>query len=730
MTVNKKIQNFCTKHNVGPFNENSQLQQEHEKTSRGKCQFESYNPRKHNKQYSNSMIKEQTGKYKNVDGDEEDKRTDSQKVYEFAQNNIIKLVRSYGDKNRVYAIIKIKNHYESLEIGAWESIQWLKSTYYSYSGDFFNDELYKNSLSLITAHSINDKIKIEKINIRSAFVKGELFYDLCDDEYRLVKITKDGYSIIDSDVKTPIFRRKSSQVSQIMPKKSPKIKDPLEELVGLLRIQPMQKQLFKMHLVCFFLESFSMPVMIVHGEQDSAKSTITGTVKRIVDPSPENKISFPKKPDDFYISVYNRYVSNFDNISYFDQEASDNICKVITGTSYSKRELYQNSKEIILNVQSKIILNGIAPNIEFPDLMRRSIFYETKFIPEQERLTDTEFKKKLDNLLPSVLDQIFNTLSKSIKIYDIVNVEIKEKKNMSDFLIFGECASRILGYEEFSFVKTYKNNQESILLNAVDSWPIINILIEKLKNSENGYEISINELHKEIMLNHDNTILDVNYKHSKFPKTPSILSAQITKLNPVFRNLGYILEVYKYNFRDGKHPRGRKILRYTNTHSQSKLESTKTGSSASPVSPNQKQAQISTKSDEALKSSASPASSLKIIENDKQPCQNVTTQAQNNNLDKSGKSTASPKNGKFTPKNSVDEPDEAGEAVSGSCTVLSKKPVIIRNLAESKRKLQNSNFEVWGNGTVKCKLCNGKMDIPDAINHTCHKRKKSVEELS
>ena len=249
-------------------------------------------------------------------------------MYEFAQNNIIKLVRSYGDKNRVYGIIKVQNHYESLEIGAWESIQWLKSTYYSHSGNFYNDELYKNSLSLITAHSINDKIKIEKINIRSAFVDGELFYDLCDDEYRLVKVTKDGYSIVDSDINTPIFRRKSSQVSQIIPKNSPKIKDPLEELVTLLRIQPNQKQLFKMHLVCFFLESFSMPVMIVHGEQDSAKTTITGTVKRIVDPSPENKTSFPKKADDFYISVYNRYVSNFDNISYFDQEASDNNARL------------------------------------------------------------------------------------------------------------------------------------------------------------------------------------------------------------------------------------------------------------------------------------------------------------------------------------------------------------------------------------------------------------------
>ncbi len=668
---NSISQVYCIKHKQGPFNKDSQLQKEHEKKSRGKCDIDNYSPRKHNKKYNDSKIVKRGKKSKTI-SDDEDNRTDSQKVYEFAQNNIIKLVRSFGDKNRVYAVIKTKNHFESLEIGAWESIQWLKSTYYSHCGDFFNDELYKNALSLITAHSINDKIKIEKIYIRSAFVDDTLFYDLCDDQHRLVKITKDGYSIIDSDVNTPIFRRKSNQVSQIIPKKNQKIKDPLEELVSLLRIQPIHKHLFKMHLACFFLESFPMPVMIVHGEQDSAKSTITSTVKRIIDPSPENRISFPKKADDFYISVYNRYVSNFDNISYFDQEASDNICKVITGTSYSKRELYQNSKEIILNVQSKIILNGITPNIEFPDLMRRSIFYETKFIPEKERLTEVEFNKKLGNLLPSVLDQIFNTLSESIKIYDVVNHEIKEKKNMSDFLIFGECASRILGYEKFSFVKTYKNNQESILLNAVDTWPIINILTDKLKDKQNGYEISIDDLHKDIMLNIDKTTIDTNYKHSKFPKTPSILSSQITKLNPVFRNLGCILTISKYNLRDGKHPRGRKILRYTSTQFQSKLESTKTASSASPASPNQKQAQNSTKSGEALKTSTSSASSVEINTSGKQPSQNMTTQAQKKNTDKARKSKASPKNDKFTPKNSIGEGDEVGEPVFEVCTVLDK----------------------------------------------------------
>ena len=147
--------------------------------------------------------------------------------------------------------------------------------------------------------------------------------------------------------------------------KNLKLKNPIDELCNLLKIQQQHKQLFKIHLVSLFLESYPIPIMIFHGEQGSAKSTITSTIKKIIDPSPENLASMPKKIDDLNIHLYNRYLSNFDNISYFDQETSDNLCRGITGHTHIKRELYQDSKEVILSIQTRIILNGITPNIEF-----------------------------------------------------------------------------------------------------------------------------------------------------------------------------------------------------------------------------------------------------------------------------------------------------------------------------------------------------------------------------
>ena len=320
---------YCMTHKQGPFNNNSELQKEHESNSKEKCNFVTYNPKKHNPDYEKTEIK------KNDTDDE--KTTNSRKVCDFANSKIVKLVRSYGDNNRVYALVKINSHFKTIELGTWESIQWIRSVYESETGEFFSDDLYKTALSVITSHAVTNEINIEKIYSRIAFVNHEIFYDLCNEKYELVKITKDGFSIVKIDQDTPLFRRKSSPLSQTIPKKSIS-KNPLEELCALLKIQQQSKQLFKIHLISLFLESYPIPIMVFHGEQGSAKSTTTSTIKRIVDPSPENLASMPKKIDDLNIHLYNRYLSNFDNISYFDQEVSDNLCRGITGHTHIKRE--------------------------------------------------------------------------------------------------------------------------------------------------------------------------------------------------------------------------------------------------------------------------------------------------------------------------------------------------------------------------------------------------------
>ena len=284
-------------------------------------------------------------------------------------------------------------------------------------------------LGVIIGKSITNQIPIEKINNRICFVNDEIFYNLCNDDYEIVKINKDGYSVIQNSLDNPLFRRKSNPLPQVKPlSNKSKHKNPLNELAEFLRIPLEYRQLFLIHLISFFFDKIPIPVMIFQGEAGSAKSTITSTVKKIVDPSPENSNSMPESIDDVNIHFFNRYLTNFDNISYFDNNMSDDICKAITGFTHNKRELYSDDGEIVLTIKARIILNGVTLNADQTDLISRSIFYESKHVPDNERLTERLFNKKIDSILPYIHDQIFNILSKVLQKYESLESEIINKK--------------------------------------------------------------------------------------------------------------------------------------------------------------------------------------------------------------------------------------------------------------------------------------------------------------
>jgi len=633
---------YCTKHNFGSVSKGSIRQKEHIKNSKGKCKFAPYDPKIHNPKYDDSEI------INSHVEDEEEKKTDSQKILEFTQDKIVKKVRSNGNHSNVYGIVKINDNYKVIFLGSKECIQWLNSEYFDFSGKTHSPDLYKNVIALIIAQAITKESPIEEIHNRIAYVDNVIYYNLSNKEYELVVIDKNGYSIVKNDLDTPMFRKKSSPLPQLKPKNK-KNKNPLDELVELLKIPRENRQLFKIHLISLFISNYPIPIMILHGEKGSAKSTITDTVKKIVDPSPQNRNSLSKNVDNLNIHVFNHQISNFDNISYIDHEISDELCKIVTGHAYNKRELYTDDGEVILAVKGKILLNGVTPNIEYPDLMDRSIFYESVFIPEHQRLTEEEFNKKINELTPYVLDQVFTSLSFVLKNIESIKPEIKLKKRMADFTVFGECISRSLGYEKNSFLEAYDNNLTSNSLRAYESWPIINILLEIIRDYNKDFEISIDDLFKKCKSIAFEKSIDTKSQFSKFPKNESGLSAQITRLNDSFRNSGYDIVSYRYNSRDGKYKRGTRILKITSSSTSFFSSLNKSGekpvSVVSPVSV-QKQARNKAKSDTGKKSQP-----VSVVSDTNQ----VKSNKKNGTKDDTGKkSQPVSKKAKSVPKNGTD----------------------------------------------------------------------------
>lgn len=498
-------------------------------------------------------------------GDSENEKKTTDELLEITHLDIIKKVIDNNDNNKVYGLIVINDHYETILLGSVRAREWLQYRYYQINDKSCSQDQCKEALQIATSEiKFNASSRKEIIYNRIAMVNSSIFYDMCTPDWKIIEITSDGWSSIPMDEETPMFERKQQQTQQVNPISHENEKyDALDEICLLLRIKLADRMMFKIHLISFFIEKYPIPIMIFTGDQGSIKTTLMQTVKMVVDPSAQLSSRLHKKMEDISIHLYNRYLSAFDNISNFNKDISDLICRVITGEGDSKRELYTNMDEIILNYKRKIIVNGIAPSLDYPDLIDRSVFYETSTITENERLTLEEFLQKRDEIMPYLIHQIFDILYKAITNYKISKIDLKGKmQRMSDFSIWGEAISRSMGFENLSFIQMYTDRIKLDVLDIVNSYPIFGI-VQKMMDDIPKYEDTISNFYDYLKNHAIDQNIDIKSTESKFPKGPHKVREQIKILRPTFKQLGYEITLEK-NYTPNKEKgwnRGAMIIR-------------------------------------------------------------------------------------------------------------------------------------------------------------------------
>lgn len=518
---------------------------------------------------------------------EKDERTPSKKCYDFAMSKIQKLVISQNNSDEVYAIVETNSHVETLYLESPRARHWLNNEYSKYfdtneihSHDFFNTVLG----AIIARAQMNETPRV-KIYNRVAQLDNEIWYDLGTPDWQAIRITKDGIKTVKLDADSPVFRRTQSMQQQVMPQAGRD--NALDELADLLHIIPKDRLVFKIHVVVLFLEKYPIPMMVFDGTAGSLKTTATATIKRIVDPAgrekEDNVSMMAEKRDDLIIQIYNRYLSSFDNVSKVDLKTSDVLCRAITGSSNPKRKLFTNNDEAIQNFKRKIVLNGIVPTLEYPDLQTRLLSYARERIEETDRITEQEFSQKLEALLPVVLGKIFITLCEAIRKYPDVKDRIKPRTRMSDFEVWGETISRILGNNENEFLNSYYEKLKEGSISSHDTYPLVTT-IQSFMDGKEEYENTVANLYHHLVTKAEDTGINLQSKYIRFPRSPNKLKKDLVIVDSLLRNIGFIVETYHYTKNDGKFTKNTSIVKITRKDAQTPLFP-QVSSPSSPSSP-------------------------------------------------------------------------------------------------------------------------------------------------
>ena len=125
------------------------------------------------------------------------------------------------------------------------------------------------------------------------------------------------------------------------------------------------------------------PLLVIGGEQGSAKTMLTKILRALIDPNVAPTRTPPREERDLMIAAHNGHILAFDNLSGLPSWLSDALCRLASGGSFAIRQLYTDCDEVLFQAARPAILNGIEDIVCRSDLADRAIFLTLEPIADE-----------------------------------------------------------------------------------------------------------------------------------------------------------------------------------------------------------------------------------------------------------------------------------------------------------------------------------------------------------
>lgn len=456
--------------------------------------------------------------------------------------------------NSAHVSIKIDDHTEVLSLNGRRFKNLLYRIFYNETKKL-NAEKIEGILNILKADA-EFSGNIKKLDLRVAKTDDyTIYYDLTDKNWRVIKITTNGWSIVEGKKESPIpilFKRYSNQKPQIIPEIYDK-GDIFDKFIDLLNLKDENNRLLlKCYIISLFIPSMAKPILILHGEQGSAKSTLQESIKMLVDPSIVKTLTFPRDINELVQQLSHNYIAYYDNISSIPDWISDLLCRAVTGSGFSKRQLFTDDDDFIYTFKRCVGINGINLGNIKSDLLDRSIIIQLEKIPKKKRRKIEELWKDFNMIKPQLLGYIFHVL---VKMLDVKKKEggitLPDGYNrMADFEEYGEIISRCMGNEDNKFLEAYQENVGIQIDQAIEANPLSTVLLQfmdRRDNPGNEWKGTATKLLSELNEFAENELKMIISRIKSWPKSPNKLSGDLNEIITNLREKGIVIKRDKDN---------------------------------------------------------------------------------------------------------------------------------------------------------------------------------------
>ncbi len=430
-----------------------------------------------------------------------------------------------------FGLMDMEEHQEIWAIRSKYFLFWLSRLYYENEGEIPKATTIREIVRQFEGEAhLNSPV--EMVHTRYAWFRDEIYIDLANKRWEQIRITKDGCSIIPSSESPVRFIRVPGMLS--LPR--PVFGESLTPLWHFLNTEhPGDFVLIVSWLIGAMRPTGPFPILILQGEQGTAKSTTARLLCSLLDPSLIMSRSLPRSERDLAISANKSWVLNFDNLSGLSLWLSDAFCRISTGGGLATRTLFTDDSEKLFRLKRPLILNGISDIATRHDLADRALIVNFPPIPENKRRSEREIIRSWNRARPSILGALCDAVSTALR--NIGNVKLEKVPRMADFAEWVTAAEPVLPWEKGYFLKEYFSNRDSLIDIALEADPVGTSVMELMK-AYGEWSGTPTDLLRAL----NKIVPKILQRKNTWPKRPNTLSSRIRQVAPALRRKGIEVE--------------------------------------------------------------------------------------------------------------------------------------------------------------------------------------------
>lgn len=424
-----------------------------------------------------------------------------------------------------YAQLPVGEHSEIWPLRSRGFRRWLISEFYRAYEKPPRNQALQDAIGVLEARAHFTSPEHE-LYVRIAEYEGRIYLDLGDERHRTVEISSEGWRIItDPPVR---FRRTRSMKALPEPLRG----GSLQMLRRFLNVGSDNNWILCLAwLITACQPKAPCPILILQGEQGSAKSTAAKLLRRLIDPSVSLIRTPPKDDRDLLIAACNSRVIAYDNLSGVAPWLSDALCRLATGGGFSTRELYSDSEEVFFDAMRPVILNGIDHLAERADLADRALILNLPPIEEAQRKDEAQLYAEFERDLPKILGALLTVLSGTLA--RLANTHLERKPRMADFALWATAAEEPLGLEPDTVMRAYYRNRAEAIQDTLDADPMGAAIVAMMETDE-LWDGTCKELLPRL-----EALVDEGTKRSReWPKSPRSIGGRLRRLATFLRESG------------------------------------------------------------------------------------------------------------------------------------------------------------------------------------------------